>query len=40
MSISDKRPIGYALEVSLEYPKELHEFHNKFSISTRKTYCF
>ena len=36
MSISDKRPIGYALEVSLEYPKELHELHNDFPLAPEK----
>ena len=28
MSINDKNPIGYILEVDLEYPDELHKLHN------------
>ena len=27
-SVSEKSPIGYFLEVGLEYPDELHELHN------------
>ena len=27
MSISEKSPIGYFLEVDLQYPDELHELH-------------
>ena len=30
MSISEKSPIGYILEVDLEYPDELHELHNDY----------
>ena len=33
MSISDKSPIGYFLEVDLEYPEELHELHNDFQLA-------
>ena len=33
MSISDKSPIGYFLEVDLEYPDQLHELHNDFSLA-------
>ena len=33
MSINDKSPIGYFLEVDLEYPDELHELHNYFSLA-------
>ena len=36
MSISDKRPIGYILEVDLEYHDELHELHNYFALSPEK----
>ena len=28
--INDKSPIGYFLEIDLEYPDELHELHNDF----------
>ena len=36
MSINDKSPIGYFLEVDLEYPDELHELHNDFSLAPEK----
>ena len=36
MSISDKSSIGYFVEVDLEYPKELHELHNDFSLAPEK----
>ena len=36
MSISEKSPIGYFLEVDLEYPDELHEFHNDFPLAPEK----
>ena len=36
MSISDKSPIGYFLEVDLEYPKGLHELHNDFPLAPEK----
>ena len=36
MSISDKRPIGYILEVDFEYHDELHELHNYFPLSAKK----
>ena len=32
MSINDKSPIGYFLEVDFKYPDELHELHNDFSL--------
>ena len=36
MSISDKSPIGYFLEVDLKYPDELHELHNDFPLAPEK----
>ena len=36
MSISEKSPIGYFLEVDLEYPDELHELHNDFPLAPEK----
>ena len=36
MSINDKSPIGYFLEVDLEYPDELHELHNDFPLALVK----
>ena len=36
MSINDKSPIGYSLEVDLEYPDELHELHNDFPLAPEK----
>ena len=36
MSISEKSPIGYFLEVELEYPDELHELHNDYSLAPEK----
>ena len=36
MSINDKSPIGYILEVDLEYPDELHELHNDFPLAPEK----
>ena len=35
-SISEKTPIGYFLEVDLEYPDELHEFHNDYPVAPEK----
>ena len=35
-SINDKSPIGYFLEVDLEYPYELHELHNDFPLAPEK----
>ena len=31
--MNDKNPIGYFLEVDLEYPDELHKLHNDFPLS-------
>ena len=36
MSINDKCSIGCFLEVDLEYPDELHELHNDFSLAPDK----
>ena len=35
-SISEKSPIGYILEVDLEYPDELHVLHNDYSLAPEK----
>ena len=32
VSINEKSKIGYFLEVDLEYPDELHELHNEYSL--------
>ena len=36
MSISEKSPIGYFLEVDLEYPDKLHELHNDYPLAPEK----
>ena len=36
MSINGKSPIGYFLEVDLEYPEELHALHNDFPLVAEK----
>ena len=36
MSISDKSPIGYFLEVDLRYTDELHELHNDYPLAPEK----
>ena len=36
MSISEKSPIGYFLEVDLEYSDELHELHNDYPLVPEK----
>ena len=36
ISISEKSPIGYILEVNLEYPEELHELHNDYPLAAEK----
>ena len=36
MSINDKSPIEYFLEVDLEYPEELHELHNDFPLAPQQ----
>ena len=34
-SVSEKSPIGYFLEVDLEYPDELHELHNDYPLAPK-----
>ena len=36
MSISENNPIGYSLEVDLEYPDALHELHNDYPLAPEK----
>ena len=36
ISISEKSPIGYFLEVDLEYPDELHELHNDYTLTPER----
>ena len=36
MSVSEKYPIGYFLEVDLKYPDELHEYHNDYPLTPEK----
>ena len=36
MSISEKSPIGYFIEVDLEYPDKLHELHNDYPLAPEK----
>ena len=36
MSVSEKSPIGYFLEVDLVYPHELHELHNDYPLAPGK----
>ena len=35
-SISEKNPVGYFLEVDLEYPVELHELHSDYPLAPEK----
>ena len=35
-SISEKNQLGYILEVDLEYPEELHVFHNDYPLAPEK----
>ena len=36
MIINEKSDTGYFLEVDLEYPDELHELHNDYSLAPEK----
>ena len=36
MSVNEKSPIGYLLEVDLEYSIELHELHNDYPLAPEK----
>ena len=36
MSIIEKSPIAYLLQVALEYPDELHELHNHYPLAPEK----
>ena len=36
MTISEKNPIGYFLEIDLEYPDELRELHNDYPLAPEK----
>ena len=36
MSLNEKSPTGYFLEVDLEYPEELHELHNDLPLASEK----
>ena len=36
MSINEKNPIGYFLEVDLEYSDKLHKLHNDYPIAPEK----
>ena len=36
ISVSEKSPTGYFLEVDLEYPDELHELHNDYPLAPEK----
>ena len=35
-SVSEKNQLGYILEVDLEYPEELHVFHNDYPLAPEK----
>ena len=35
-SVSENSSVGYFLEVDLEYPSELHDYHNYYPLATEK----
>ena len=35
-AVSEKRPVGYILEVDLKYPDELHVLHNYYPLAPEK----
>ena len=39
-SVSGNSPVGYILEVDLEYPEELHVLHNDYPLAPKKAYNF
>ena len=39
-SASENSPVGYILEVDLEYPEELHVLHNDYPLAPKKAYNF
>ena len=36
MSVDEKSPIGYLVEVNLEYSDKLHELHNGYPLAPEK----
>ena len=36
MSVNEKNPIGYLLEVDFECPDKLHELHNDYPLAPEK----
>ena len=36
MSVNKKSPIGYFLEVALEYPNKLYKLHNDYPLAPEK----
>ena len=40
MSVNEKSPMGYFLEVNLKYYDKLHELHNDYPLAPKKTCCF
>ena len=36
LSVSENSPIGYILEVDLEYPEKLHKSHNDYPLASEK----